>query len=107
MVSHLKDTKKIQPHFLFYMKHNGKNKTRLVADGNLTKVPLSSVYSGVVSLRELRLIIFLAELNGLDYWVTYVINEYMEAETRENFCAMSGPGFGDLEGHVTLIQMRC
>jgi hypothetical protein len=36
----------------------------MVADGHLTDIPLESVYSGVVSLRGLRIITFLSELNG-------------------------------------------
>lgn len=46
----LKGCKKIRVHFVFDVKHDGRHKARLVADGNLTEVPLSSVYSGVVSL---------------------------------------------------------
>ena len=38
----------------------------MVADGHLTKVPLDSVYSGVVSLHGLCTLVFLAELNGLE-----------------------------------------
>ena len=41
-----------------------------VADGHLTPVPLGSVYSGVMSLREFRLVMSLAELNGLPLWST-------------------------------------
>ena len=41
-------------------------KARLVADGNLTDILLSSVYFGVVSLRVIRLVLFLVELNGLE-----------------------------------------
>jgi len=38
----------------------------MVADGHLTKVLLDSIYSGVVSLRGLHTLVFLAELNGLE-----------------------------------------
>ena len=48
----LKDNyKKIRVHFVFDVKHDGRHKARLVADGHLTDVPLMIVYSGVVSLR--------------------------------------------------------
>ena len=60
--------KKIRAHFLFAVKDCGKFKGRLVADGHLTKGPMESVYSGVVSLRGLRLVMFLAELNELLLW---------------------------------------
>lgn len=48
------------------MKHDGRHKARLVADGHLTDMPLDSVYSGVVSLRGLRIVAFLTELNDLE-----------------------------------------
>ena len=52
--------KKIRTHLVFAVKHDGRHKARMVADGHLTDVPLDSVYSGVVSLRGLRLVLFLA-----------------------------------------------
>ena len=61
-----KDHKKIHVHFVFDVKYDSRHKARLVADGNLNDVPLSSVYSGVVSLKGIRLVLFIAELNGLE-----------------------------------------
>jgi hypothetical protein len=55
----------------------------MVADGHLMDIPLESVYSGVVSLRGLRIVTFLAELNGLDLWATDIGNAYLEAFTME------------------------
>jgi hypothetical protein len=55
----------------------------MVADGHLRDIPLESVYSGVVSLRELRINTFLSELNGLDIWATDIGNAYLEAFTVE------------------------
>jgi len=49
----------------FDVKHDGQHKARYVAGGNLTDPPLDSIYSGVVSLRSLRLMIFLPELSCL------------------------------------------
>jgi hypothetical protein len=49
------DNKKIWEHFVFNVKHVGRHKAQLMADGHLTIVPLESVYSGVVSLRDLGL----------------------------------------------------
>ena len=57
----------------------------MVADGHITDVPLDSVYSGVVSLRGLRLVLFLAELNDLDTYATDIGNSYLEAETNKKF----------------------
>ena len=63
-----KDHQKIRVHFLFDVKHCGKFKARIVIDEHLTKEPNETVYSGVVSLRNLRLAMFLAELNDLQLW---------------------------------------
>ena len=60
--------KKIKVHFVYDVKHDGQEKARLVAGGHLTPVPIKSVYSGVVYLKGIRLIIFLAELSNLDVW---------------------------------------
>ena len=76
----------------------------MVADGHLTDVPLDSVYSGVVSLRGLRLVLFLAELNGLDTCATDIGNAYLEAETKEKVCIIAGKEFGPLEGHLLIIK---
>ena len=59
---------KIRVNLIFAVKHNGRHKDRLVADGSLTPGPVENIYSGVVSLRHLRLVIFLGELNNLELW---------------------------------------
>ena len=59
---------KIKMHLVFAVKFNGRHKARLVADGRLTPEPVETIYSGVVSLRNLRLVIFLGKLNNLDIW---------------------------------------
>ena len=56
-----------------------------------------TVYSGVVSLRNLRLGKFLAELNNLQLWGADVGNAYIQALTKEK---VAGPEFEDLQGHV-------
>ena len=53
--------KKIKVHFVFDVKHDGRHKARLVAGGHLTDEPDDSVYSSVVSLCDLRLVIFAGE----------------------------------------------
>jgi Reverse transcriptase (RNA-dependent DNA polymerase) len=96
--------KKIRVHFVFDVKHDGRHKARLVADGHLTEVPLESVYSGVVSLRGFRLVLFLAELNNLELWATDIGNAYLEAYTSEKVYIIAGPEFGELEGHALSIS---
>ena len=51
---------KIRVHFVYAVKHDGRFKARLVADGHLTKEPVESIYSGVASLRSLRMANFLS-----------------------------------------------
>ena len=96
--------KKIRVHFVFDVKHDGRHKARLVADGHLTDVPTDSVYSGVVSLRGLRLVTFIAELNKLQLWSTDIGNAYLEAKTSEKVYIIAGAEFGDLEGHVLVFH---
>ena len=96
--------KRIRVHLVFDIKHDGRHKARLVADGHRTDVPLESVYSGVVTLRGFRLVLFLGELNGLETWSTDVGNAYLEAYTSEKVYIIAGKEFGDREGHILLIR---
>ena len=47
---------KITVHLIFAVKHDRRHKARLVAGGHLTPDPIESIYSGVVSIRSLRLV---------------------------------------------------
>ena len=96
--------KKIRVHLVFAVKHDGRHKARLVADGHLTDIPVDSVYSGVVSLRGFRLILFLAELNDLDIWATDIGNAYLEAFTSERVYIIAGSEFEELEGHILIVR---
>jgi hypothetical protein len=98
-----KGYKKIRVHLIFTVKHDGRHKSRLVADGDLTNVPIDSVYFGVVSLRGLRLLMFLAELNGFETWATDIGNAYLEAEMLESVFIVAGPEFGEREGHTLVF----
>ena len=64
------------------VKFDGRNKARLVADSHLSPEPVENIYSGVVSLRNLRLVIFLGKLNNLDIWGADIGNAYLEALTK-------------------------
>ena len=99
-----KGYQRIRVHLVFACKHDGRHKARLVADGHLTDIPVDSVYSGVVSLRGLKMMIFLAELNGLELWGTDIGNAYLEAYTKEKIAIVAGPEFGELEGHTLIIS---
>jgi len=74
----------IPVNIIFYVKHDGRYKARLVAGGHLTDTPIESVYSGVVSLQGLRFFFLIAELNKLEVWATDITSAYLEAFTNES-----------------------
>ena len=49
------------------------------------------------------LVLFLAELNGLESWGTGIGNSDLEAFTKEKVCIGSSPEFGTVEGHNLII----
>ena len=67
------------------------------------KEPVESIYSGVVSLRSLRMVVFLSQLNNLEIWGADVGNAYLEASTDEKLCIMAGPEFKELQGHLLIM----
>ena len=69
----------------------------MVAGGHLTDPNIDGTYSGVVSLRGIRLVVFLAELINLQLWGADVGNAYLEAKTKDKFYIIGGPEFGTLE----------
>ena len=74
-----------------------------MADGHHTKQPTETVYSGVGSLQNLRLAIFLAELNNLQLCGADVGDAYLQSLTTENLCIVAGPEFEELQGHVLVM----
>ena len=66
----------------------------------LTPAPVESIYSGVVSLRNLKLVIFLGKLNNLELWGADIGNDYLEAPTEEKLYVVAGPEFEDWEGYI-------
>jgi hypothetical protein len=65
---------KIPTHFVYDVKHDGRHKSRMVAGGHRTEMPVDSVYSGVVTLAGVRIVTFLAEHNDMELWGTDVGN---------------------------------
>ena len=96
--------KKINLHFVYDVKHDGRYKARVVAGGHLTETPVESIYSGVVSMRGIRIVTFIAELNNLEVWQTDIGNAYLEAYTTEKVYVIAGPEFGELNGHIFVIR---
>ena len=89
---------------MFAVKFDGRHKAnRLVVDGHLTPEPIENIYSGVGSLRNLRLVIFLGKLNNLDLGEADVGNAYLEAFTDEKLYIAAGPEFQELEGHILIF----
>ena len=97
------DHHKINVRLVFDVKASGKRKGRLVARGDLTPEPDEAVYSSVASLRSLRTIIFLSELNNLQLWQGDIGNAYLESYTQEKVYFIAGPEFGPLQGHTMKI----
>ena len=86
------------------MEYNGRHKARLVADGSLTPEPAENIYSGVVSLKHLRLVIFLGELNNLELWGADIGNAYLEAHTQEKLFIIGGAEFEELQGFILIFN---
>ena len=95
----------IKVHVVFAAKFDGRHKATLVADGHLTPEPIENIYSGVVSLRNLRLVIFLGKLSHLDLWGADIGNAYLEAFTDEKLYIVTRPDFQELEGYILIFLM--
>ena len=94
---------RIKVHLVFAAKFDGRHKARLEADSHLTPEPIENIYSGVVSLRNLRLVIFLGRLNNLDLWGADIGNAYLEAFTDEKLYIVAGPQVKELEGYILIF----
>ena len=92
----------IRVHFVYDCKHDLRRKARMVAGGHMTTAGNDS-YSGVVSLRSIRICLLLGELNDLKIGAGDVGNAYLEAYTQEKVYIIAGPEFGELEGHTLVI----
>ena len=87
-------------HHRIAVKFDGRHKARLVADGHLTPESIENIHSGVVSLRNIWLVIFLGKLNHLG---ADIGNPYLEAFTDEKLYIVAGPEFQELEGYILIF----
>ena len=94
---------RIKVHLVFAVMFDGRHKARLVADGHLSAEPIENIYSGVVSLRNLSLVIFLGTLNHLELWGADMGNAYLDAFTDEKLYIVAGPEIQDLEEYILIF----
>ena len=73
----------INVHFVYAVKHDLRHKAFLVSGGHMTETPKDSVYSGVLSLRSMRLALLIGEKNGLRTMIGDIGNAYLEASTNK------------------------
>ena len=96
--------KMIKIRFVFVVKADGRRKGSLVARGDMTPEPDEVVYSSVTMLRSLRIVIFLAELNGPNLMQGDVGNAYLESYTQEKVYFIAGPEFCHHAGTSFVIE---
>ena len=96
--------KKIKVRFVFDAKADGRRKGHLVAQGDMTPKPEEAMYSSIAALRSLRIIVFLAELNGLNLMQGDIGNAYLESYTQEKVYFVAGPKFRQKSGHTFIIE---
>ena len=71
-----------------------------MADGHLTHEPVENINSGVVFLRNLRLVILLGKLNKLEIWGADIGNAYLESFNDGKLYIVAGPEFEELVGYI-------
>ena len=94
---------KIKVHLVFAVKFDRRHKARLVADGHLTPEQVKNIYSGVVSLKNLRLEIFLGKLNNLDILGADIGNAHLEALSDEKLYIVAGTEFEELVRYILIF----
>ena len=96
--------KRIPGFYVFDIKHDLRRKARFVAGGHMTTAPKEETYSGVIDHENVKLSLFIAELNDLDVMTADIGNAYLHAKTREKVYIVAGPEFGpEYEGRVMII----
>jgi len=90
--------KRISVHLVFDVKHDGRYKARLVADGTSGISVLWSCHHSWIPI-----VMFLSELNDLDLWARDIGNAYLESYTAEKLYIIAGPEFKERKDHILVI----
>jgi hypothetical protein len=81
---------KIREPVIFSVKHDGCRNCRCAADGHLTAPVKERSCSGVASLRSMRIVVLVSELNNLKTMVGDIENAYLEAKTKKKVYIVAG-----------------
>ena len=99
---------RMRVHFVFDVKADGRRKARLVAGGNQLDPPKDVTYAGVASLRSVRIVTLLSELNRLSLVGLDIGNAYLTAKCKEKVYFIGGPemqhGDNDYSGCVLRVD---
>jgi hypothetical protein len=96
--------KKIFGHMVYVVKNDGMHKAGLVAGGPCTDSTTNTVFPGGDSFHGIRLIVFLAILNGFKVWGAHSWNVYLEAKTKDEIFIVGGPRCSSLDGDMIIID---
>ena len=97
---------KIQVHLIYDYKQDGRYKARTVASSNMTWPNIDTYYYIVISLRSMRTIVFLAELNNIETHTCDISNAYLTARNTEKIVFNAGTDFSPFgnAGHLLLTK---
>ena len=85
-------------------KENSNTHWQDAMDLELTQIHEYKVFNDtVVSLRSLRMVVFLSQLNDFEIWGADVGNAYLEAYTDQKLCIIAGPEFKEFQGHLLIM----
>eukprot|EP00957_Ditylum_brightwellii_P210375 15364898-Ditylum_brightwellii.AAC.2 len=84
-----KDHVMIPVHLVYNVKQDGRHKARLVKGGYMTGPNNDTYYSSIISLRAMMVMIFPAELTGVELIAADIGNAYLEAYTDDTICVIA------------------